>query len=212
MTLDIALPHEQSREQNRCLMQDYVRERIQRKGHAAQFAIHLPDRDGDARNIHAHVLATLRKTDEHGFARTKAEQQERYRNHGDYVEGLRDSWERLANRHLERNGHDAWIDRRSLAGHGIEREPQRHRGPAVTAMERESNVTHIGDLVSGIVFMAWPPSDRLGEPSRDKIRPSNESAKYLAWPGFSGNLRSANRTAVIAGLEFRAEMGSSFQK
>jgi MobA/MobL family len=144
MNLDIALPHEQTLEQNRRLMQDFVREQFQRQGYAAHFAIHPPDRDGDQRNIHAHVLVTLRKIDEHGFARTKSEQQERYRNRGAYVEGLRDSWEQLANRHLERNGYDARIDRRSLAEQGIEREPQQHRGPAVTALERDGNVTRIG--------------------------------------------------------------------
>ena len=144
MNLDIALPHEQTLEQNRRLMQDFVREQFQRKGYAAHFAIHPPDRDGDDRNIHAHVLVTLRKIDENGFTRTKAEQQERYRNRGEYVEGLRDAWEKLANRHLERNGYDARIDRRSLEDQGIEREPQQHQGPAVTAMEREGNVTRIG--------------------------------------------------------------------
>jgi hypothetical protein len=121
MNLDIALPHEQTLEQNRRLMQDFVHEQFQRKGYAAHFAIHPPDRDGDDRNIHAHVLVTLRKIDENGFARTKAEQQERYRNRGEFVEGLRDAWEKLANRHLERNGYDARIDRRSLEDQGIRR-------------------------------------------------------------------------------------------
>ena len=147
MNLDIALPHEQTLEQNRRLMQDFVREQFQRKGYAAHFAIHPPDRDGDERNIHAHVLVTLRKIDEHGFARTKAEQQENYRNRSEYTEYLRDAWEKLANRHLERNGYDARIDRRSLEDQGIEREPEQHRGPAVTAMEREGNVTRIGDEI-----------------------------------------------------------------
>lgn len=147
MNLDIALPHEQTLEQNRRLMQDFVREQFQRKGYAAHFAIHAPDRDGDDRNIHAHVLVTLRQIGPDGFARSKAEQQERYRNRGAYVEGLRDAWERLANRHLERNGYDARIDRRSLEDQGIEREPQQHRGPAVTAMEREGTVTRIGGQI-----------------------------------------------------------------
>ena len=76
------------------------------------------------------------------------EQQERFRNRGEYVEGLRDSWEKLANRHLERNGYDARIDRRSLQDRGIEREPEQHRGPTVTKMERErGEVTHIGDEI-----------------------------------------------------------------
>jgi hypothetical protein len=147
MNLDIALPYEQTLEQNRRLMQDFVREQFQRKGYAAHFAIHPPDRDGDERNIHAHVLVTLRQIGPDGFARSKAEQQERYRNRGAYVEGLRDAWEKLANRHLERNGHDARIDRRSLEDQRIEREPEQHRGPGVTAMERQGDVTRIGDHI-----------------------------------------------------------------
>jgi MobA/MobL family len=148
MNLDIALPHEQTVEQNRRLMQDFVREEFQRKGYAAHFAIHPPDERGDERNFHAHVLVTLRKIDEHGFARTKTEQQERYRNRHEYVEQLREKWEHLANRHLERNGYDARIDMRSLKDQGIlDREPEQHRGPTVTAMQREGNVTYIGQEI-----------------------------------------------------------------
>ena len=76
--------------------------------------IHAPDPQGDPRNIHAHVLVSLRKIGPEGFARTKAEQQERYRNRGAFVDELREKWETLANRHLARNGIDARIDRRSL--------------------------------------------------------------------------------------------------
>src|SRR5271169_2373228 len=72
MNLDIALPHEMTLEQNRRLMQDFVREEFQRKGYAAHVGIHAPDLEGDDRNVHAHVLVTLRKIDRDGFARTKA--------------------------------------------------------------------------------------------------------------------------------------------
>jgi MobA/MobL family protein len=37
---------------------------------------------------------------------------------------------------------DARIDRRSLEDQGSTREPEQHRGPAVTAMQRRSQVTH----------------------------------------------------------------------
>jgi len=131
MPIDIALPHELTLEQNRYLLQDFVRENFVRKGYAAHVAIHPPDHDH--RNIHAHVLVTLRKIDEHGFARTKGEQQENYRNRDAYVEGLRESWEKLANRHLERWGHDARIDRRSLHEQGLDREPTTHLGPTAAA-------------------------------------------------------------------------------
>jgi len=148
MNLDIALPHEQTLEQNRRLLTDFVREQFMRQGYAAHFAIHAPDPGGDDRNIHAHVLVTLRKIGPEGFAATKSEQQERYRNLSDYTEKLRDAWEKLANRHLERNGIDARIDRRSLHDQGVEQEPQRHQGPTVTAMQRRGAVTYITEEIT----------------------------------------------------------------
>lgn len=144
MNIDIALPHEQTLEQNRRLIQDFVREEFMRPGYAAHVAIHAPEPDGDPRNIHAHILVSLRRIGPEGFAPTKAEQQERYRNRGAFVEHLREKWERLANRHLARNGIDARIDRRSLRERRIDRTPEKHRGPAVTAMQRRSQAVPPG--------------------------------------------------------------------
>ena len=144
MNIDIALPHEQTLEQNRRLLQDFVREQFMRAGYAAHAVIHAPEPGGDPRNIHAHVLVTLRQIGPNGFAPTKAEQQERYRNRSTFVEQLREKWEQLANRHLARNGIDARIDRRSLETQGVKREPEQHRGPAVTAMQRRSQVEALG--------------------------------------------------------------------
>jgi hypothetical protein len=42
----------------------------------------------------------------------------------------------MANNHLERHGHEARIDRRTLEEQGIDREPTMHRGPQVDAIER----------------------------------------------------------------------------
>ena len=141
--LDIALPCEMTLEQNRRLGQDFVREEWQRKGYAVVVDIHRPDPEGDPRNWHMHVWGTLRKIGPDGFARTKGEQQENYRNRHEYVEELRQKWERLANRHLERNGYDARIDMRSLKDQGIDREPEQHRGPTVTAIERENRASTV---------------------------------------------------------------------
>lgn len=114
-----------------------------RPGYVARVDIHPPDPEGDDRNIHMHVWATLRKIGPDGFARTKGEQQERYRNRHEYVEELRHRWERLPNRHLERAGIDARIDMRSLKEQGIDREPEQHRGPTVTAIERENRASTV---------------------------------------------------------------------
>ena len=147
MNLDIALPHELTLEQNRRLMGDFVREEFSRHGYVAHFAIHAPDYEGDERNIHAHVLVGLRKLGPDGFAKTKTEQQDRYRNRAEYVEQLREKWERLGNRHLERAGHAPSLDRRSLRERGIDREPEQHRGPKIIGMEREGKPTRIGDEI-----------------------------------------------------------------
>ena len=52
------------------------------------------------------------------------------------LETWRGSWEKLANRHLERAGLDVRIDRRTLKEQGIEAEPTKHLGPTANKMER----------------------------------------------------------------------------
>jgi hypothetical protein len=142
--IDIALPHELTLEQSRRLAQDFVREEWQRKGYAVVVDIHAPDPKGDDRNIHMHVWGTLRKLGKDGFAATKAEQQDNYRNRSAYTEYLREKWERLANRHLERAGFDVRIDRRSLQDRGIvDREPEQHRGPELTVIDRDGRESRI---------------------------------------------------------------------
>jgi hypothetical protein len=61
------------------------------------------------------------------------------------VEKWREAWERTTNRYLERHGHEARIDRRTLEAQGIEREPTKHRGPHVDAMQRKGMETERGN-------------------------------------------------------------------
>jgi hypothetical protein len=144
INLDIALPCEQTTEQNRRLMQDFVREEFMRHGYVCRADMHQPDPEADPRNIHFHLWASLRKIGPDGFARTKGEQQDNYRNRTEFVEHLRQKWEQLANRHLERNGYDARIDMRSLKDQGIDdRDPAQHKGPTVTTMERENRDSRV---------------------------------------------------------------------
>lgn len=169
VNLDIALPHELTLEQNQRLAQDFVREQFMRQGYAARVDIHVPDKDGDDRNIHMHVWASLRKIGPEGFAATKKEQQDNFKNRDAYVEEMRERWERLANRHLERAGVDARIDRRSLQERGIDREPDQHKGPAVTAMQRRGEVTRIGDEIAH-------RQKRNAEPSKVTVLEAEERA------------------------------------
>ena len=129
--IEIALPHELTDQQREWLVKDFVREQFTRKGFVADVSIHAPDRGSDERNHHAHIMVTLRQIGEGGFAATK----DRDQNTKKQLQDWRQQWEQLANRHLERHGHAARIDRRSLKAQGIEREPQIHVGVAAKGMK-----------------------------------------------------------------------------
>ena len=144
LPVEFALPHELSLEANRRLLQDWTRENVTRRGYAADVAIHAPDKGGDQRNIHAHMLVTTRRFDtstKDGWAKTKERPwttpKERDAFYVAELERFRASWEKLVNRHLERAGKQERIAMKTLAAQGIEREPTRHMGVAATAMERK---------------------------------------------------------------------------
>ncbi|MCC8986022.1 MAG: MobA/MobL family protein [Nitrospira sp.] len=142
---EVALPHELSNEQRRFLVQDFVKESFTRKGYAVDVCIHAPDRDGDERNYHAHILVTDRRLEAGGFAADKKERHFSATNRRNEFEAIREKWEHIANRHLERHGIDARIDRRSLKDQGIDREPTEHLGPYATQLERDGEESERGN-------------------------------------------------------------------
>lgn len=138
----IALPKELSLEQNVQALQDHIRD-FTRQGRVVQVAIHSGEHD--PRNVHAHLLVSLRGVDEHGFKAQKAhEQQDRYLHRSEYINKLRDSWEHAVNRHLERHGIEQRIDHRTLKEQGVDREPSVHMGPAAAWRERNGLETDRG--------------------------------------------------------------------
>jgi len=142
---NMALMCELTLEQNRYAVQDWVRENFTRKGLIADVVIHAPGKDGDERNMHAHVMVVMRKLDGSEFA-AKKERAADIAERKAELEALRESWERIGNRHLERHGHEPTLDRRSLLDRGIEREPTVHMGKAATAIEREGKPSELGDV------------------------------------------------------------------
>jgi hypothetical protein len=61
------------------------------------------------------------------------------------LEQWREDWGQAVNRDLERHGHEARVDHRSLADQGIDREPEPKQGPIATEMERAGRPSHAGD-------------------------------------------------------------------
>lgn len=171
----IALPHELTDEQRRYLVQDFVKENFTRKGYAADVNIHAPDREGDNRNYHAHILVTDRRLESEGFAADKKERKQKSPDRKADLEALRESWERLGNRHLERHGHAPSLDHRTLAAQGIEREPTQHLGPNVTAMQRRGKESdRYAELTTA------PGRDELNQARTDLAEVNRELAQGQA--------------------------------
>src|SRR5208337_1550915 len=77
-------------------------------------------------------MVTMRTLGADGFAAKK----DRSLNSTEQLEAWREQWAHLANRHLERHGHEAQIDHRSLEAQGIDREAGVHLGYAAIEMDR----------------------------------------------------------------------------
>jgi hypothetical protein len=129
---EISLPHEMTQEQREWLAKDFAREQFVRKGYVVDMAFHAPDKDGDQRNFHVHMMVTMRPLGDgpEGFARTL----DRSLNSNEQLGVWREQWAHLANRHLERHGYEERIDHRSHKARGIDREPTIHLGYAANEM------------------------------------------------------------------------------
>lgn len=153
---ELALPAELNKEQRRELATGFARHLVEQYGVAADVALHEPNRKGDQRNHHAHILITTRQISTQGLGnKTDLEQEDKaLRAQGkdtgrQQIETLRAAWAAQCNRALQRAGHHERVSHKSLAAQGIEREATSHLGPVATAMERRGERSERGDLNRG---------------------------------------------------------------
>lgn len=120
----VALPIELDAEQRAELVREFAQEIT--LGRASWLAA-IHDKGKDAGNPHAHIIIRDKDPDTGKRVAGLSEKGS--------TERLRETWEKLANRALERAGQLARIDRRTLKEQGIERKAQIHVGPKLKAME-----------------------------------------------------------------------------
>jgi hypothetical protein len=137
----LALPCELTDEQRADLVFNYCRDVFVKDGMIADVSIHRPDRHGDQRNHHAHVLLTMREIDGDGFAATK----QRAWNRKEALQEWREKWEVYSNRALEAAGSENRVDHRSFRDRGLEYEGTVHLGPKQSGMERRGVPSQAGD-------------------------------------------------------------------
>ena len=153
-SLSSRLPVELSDIERGQLVREFVAEQIGDR-HAYAWAIHEPR----GHNPHVHVMFSERILDgiergpEQYFKRANGKNPERgghaksdrftSRQGPEEVQALRARWAEVQNAALERAGIEARVDHRSLEAQGIEREPQQHRGPAVSGIEARGEVADV---------------------------------------------------------------------
>jgi len=146
---ELSLPFEISAEVRSQITREFAEQLVSRYGVAVDVAIHAPNREGDQRNHHAHVLTTTRKLESEGFT-TKTRVLDSAKTGGIEIDQMRGVWAELQNRALERAGEVERVDHRSLekqretaldrgdtlSADELDRDPELKLGPAANSMER----------------------------------------------------------------------------
>ena len=150
---EIALPHELSPEGRLKAARAFAQDLANRYGAAVDFAIHSPGEHGDIRNHHAHVLMTTRQVGRTGLReKTYLEHKNaRLLAHGMattdiQLRDIRQAWEGIANRQLQREGLDIRIDHRSHIERGLELSPTEHMGVHASQMRQQGMAVERGRL------------------------------------------------------------------
>lgn len=134
---EVALPAELNAGERRQLVNNFVEWLVKEYGVAADVALHEPNRKGDEKNYHAHILTTTRAIGRDGFGEKTRQLDEKKSGE---VEKIREKWETLCNHELSRKG-EKEISRATLKAQGVDRLPQIHVGAAATAMERSGKTS-----------------------------------------------------------------------
>ena len=125
----------------------FAQELAKRYNVAVDVAIHAPDKQGDNRNYHAHIMTTTRELkndngtislgDKSAIELSNTKRKEK--NLGSTISEineLREVWANIVNNALELHGSHERIDHRSHKERGIELEPTKKVGWRATAMQR----------------------------------------------------------------------------
>lgn len=174
--MKVALPSQLDAADRVAILRDISRELAERHGVAVDFAMHAPDKDGDQRNHHGHIMFSTRQLGPDGFGKKTRELDDRTSGPKIIEEWRGRVAELCADKLLER-GHvieaGRWrhghMTKQQQADKAMERgdtdyarevmreAPTVHLGPAATAMERRGEKTALGDVnrevqAEGITF------------------------------------------------------------
>jgi hypothetical protein len=161
--IQLSLPHELDAVQRREVTTQFAQQMADRYGVAVDTCLHSPNKEGDQRNFHAHLMLCTRPFDaeqETGLSKNTVRefdpiacQKAGGENH---VTQWRETWSEMLNRALERanvrdsDGAAVEVDHRSYKAREMDLEPQLKEGPAATAKKRRGEETDRSQVNSEI--------------------------------------------------------------
>lgn len=156
----INIPHELmqgDQSAGKMLAYEFATNLSQKYGIAVDIAVHAPDKQGDNRNYHAHLLLTTRQItqEQDGIFELGKKSQLEMSNtqlkklgllsNQDELKEIRKEWAELANEYLAERNIDTRIDHRSHKDRGLETLPTVKMGWKATELERQGIRTDVGD-------------------------------------------------------------------
>jgi len=165
----LSFPAALSFDQRQAMVRDFGQMLVDRHGVAVDIAMHEPDRHGDSRNYHAHILVTTHRLGHDGFTEKARELDDRQRGPQE-IEAWRKAWATKCAEALRASGHETDAER-WLHGHKKKDEqvqlavdrgdldfarqaeglPTIHMGPSATELERQGISTDRGDTNREII-------------------------------------------------------------
>lgn len=198
--INLALPHELTREQRLALLRGFVMEQCIARGMVADIAIHepVPGKRDNPLNHHAHILLTLRQATPEGLRRVKT----REWNSDGLLTLWRAAWAEHQNRALARHGHEVSVDHRSLAA---QLQEAREKGDQQRAflLDREPEV-HVGPLArqAAVHGHAVRSRERLVGPKRYRVPGAPPTQRLRLYPLYD----RGNRLDWVSGIIRRNDM------
>ena len=162
--LEVSLPNELGEREREDLAIALGRMLVKRYQVAVLVAIHKPDKEGDQRNHHTHLLMSARQVGPDGLGKRAGEAFDARGGKGaEEIREVRAIVSRMINEHLAAAGIDATVDHRSLkdqataarargdleAAAELSRPPTKHLGQAITAMLRRGAFDPLTKQASG---------------------------------------------------------------
>lgn len=132
----VALPCELDKQAMQNLTTNFVKSLVEKYKVSADVCIHEPNKKGDQRNMHAHILISTREYKNRSFGKKVRVMDDRKQGPKE-VEWIRERWADFTNRALEKMNVLERVDHRSHKARGIEETPNQHLGPHATEIERK---------------------------------------------------------------------------